>query len=222
METENIVPEEMSVSDLSVYHSPSTLGKACPPATLQEAAVIAKAIVAARVFKGKVTTEAEALLKIQKGREMGVGPIASLSSFYFLDREKMDSTIAMSSQLMAALVKNSYDHRYIVDKAEDTICVLIWQQKMDGKWEDLGKSCFTIDDAKRAGVYKSKGAWEKYPEEMCFWRALAKGFRRFTPHLAMGATVYTKEEIDDIGPDVEDAEFSVKEKLAEQSEKMNG
>jgi len=205
------VPELTPVSELSpMYNSPAVLGKPCPPVTLQEAAIIARSVAVSGAFKAVVKSEHEALLKIQLGRELGVGPVASLGAFYLLDRDAGKGKVSMSAQLMAALVNKSEDYKYTVAKADDRECIIIWTHYDSIEWVHLGDSSFSIQDAKRANLYKPAGAWQKYPEEMCFARALAKGFRRFTPHLAYGMSTYLPEEFGhDTINDVEEVEFSV-------------
>lgn len=53
-----------------------------------------------------------------------------------------------------------------------------------GKRKDTGaeySASFSLEDAKRAGIYK--GNWEKYPEDMCFARALSRIARRLFPDI---------------------------------------
>ena len=147
------VPEQPLVKDLAVvYQEPAVLGKPTPPATLAEAMELAKAIVASGSLVKPGTNPAEPLMKIQAGRELGVGPIASLNAFYMVDGK-----IAMSSQLMASLVNQSPNHRYKVGVSTKDNCEILWLEKIDDKWEELGWSQFTIEDAKRAGIYKPGG-----------------------------------------------------------------
>lgn len=54
-------------------------------------------------------------------------------------------------------------------------------------------STFTIADANRAGLVKPRSAWEKYPANMCRWRAVANGAHIVAPDVLVG--VYTPEEL---------------------------
>jgi hypothetical protein len=54
---------------------------------------------------------------------------------------------------------------------------------------------FSMEDAKRAGL-NTKDVWRQYPEEMLYWRCVAKGLRVIAPDLILG--LYTKEEMENI------------------------
>ncbi|RLF78685.1 hypothetical protein DRN32_06390, partial [Thermococci archaeon] len=51
---------------------------------------------------------------------------------------------------------------------------------------------FTIQEAERLGLTRKKN-WKEQPENMLFWRAVAKAIRRYAPDLVLG--VYTIEEM---------------------------
>ena len=55
---------------------------------------------------------------------------------------------------------------------------------------------FTIEDAKRAGLIKPKGHWEKFPGEMLRSRTTSKAIRMLCPEIVAG--YYTPEEIEDM------------------------
>ena len=48
------------------------------------------------------------------------------------------------------------------------------------------KVTFTMDDAKRAGLVKSGGAWESYPSNMLRWRALGYAADQVFPDVIGG------------------------------------
>jgi hypothetical protein len=53
-------------------------------------------------------------------------------------------------------------------------------------WSDLGKTTFTIEDAKRAELVKPDSGWVKYPQAMLFARAISTGCRTYTPDVFNG------------------------------------
>lgn len=55
---------------------------------------------------------------------------------------------------------------------------------------------FTIADAKAAGVYDTNPTYKKYPEEMFWWRCVAKAVRRIMPGIMLG--INSPEEIQDM------------------------
>ena len=51
---------------------------------------------------------------------------------------------------------------------------------------------WTLDDAKRAGLLKADSGWEKYPENMCMWRAIGFCADVVAPDVTGGLTTYLK------------------------------
>jgi hypothetical protein len=67
-----------------------------------------------------------------------------------------------------------------------------------GTRNDTGETyvaSFSVDDAKNAGLFKAGGGWDKYPEDMCFARALSRLARRLFPDVI--GTAYVEGEIED-------------------------
>lgn len=44
-----------------------------------------------------------------------------------------------------------------------------WMKRRNGKEYGL---TFTLEDARKAGIVKAKGAWETWPKQMCKWRCV--------------------------------------------------
>ncbi len=72
---------------------------------------------------------------------------------------------------------------------------------LDDKGKYIGHSChmergkkisytstFTLEDAKRAGLIKPDSGWEKYPENMCQWRAIGFCADVVAPDITSGMT----------------------------------
>jgi len=131
-----------------------------------------------------VRDASQAVVKMLAGREMGIGPIAALSSIHVVEGRP-----TAGASLLAAMVKRSGRYDYRVVTRSDAECVLEWFDA--GK--SVGMSGFNVDDAKRAGLW-GKANWNKYPRAMLFARALTEGLRVFAPDAAGGA-LYTPEEL---------------------------
>lgn len=158
-----------------------------------------------------VRDQAQAVTKILFGRELGFSPIVSMGGIHIIEGKP-----ALSSNLMATLIKRSgkYDyrikHRYPHPKNEpcpkadclmwtNSECVLAFLEKLPGvsgssKWETVGESSFTMDDAKAAGVLRPGGSWSKYAKAMLFARALSQGLRTYCPDVS-AAPIYNPEEM---------------------------
>jgi len=136
-----------------------------------------------------VRDQAQAVTKILCGRELGFSPIVSMQGIHIIEGKP-----ALSSNLMATLIKRSGKYDYRVKVWTNTECVLTFRQKDDGTWEDVGESSFTMDDAKAAGVLRAGGSWAKYPRAMLFARALSQGLRTYCPDVS-AAPIYNPEEM---------------------------
>ena len=127
----------------------------------------------------------QAIVKVLAGRELGFGPIASMTGVYIVRGKPV-----ISANLMASAVKRDPRYDYRVDELSHTICTIVFSQ--DGK--EIGKSSFSIDDAKKAGL--SGDNWNKYPRNMLFARALSNGVKWYCPDALGGAPIYTPDEMD--------------------------
>lgn len=136
-----------------------------------------------------IRDQAQAVTKILWGKELGFTPIVSLGGIHIIEGKP-----ALSSNLMATLIKRSGRYDYRVKVWTDTECTLTFREKNGAGWEDVGSSTFTIDDAKRANVVKPGGSWSKYPKAMLFARALSQGLRTYCPDVS-AAPIYSPEEM---------------------------
>lgn len=132
---------------------------------------------------------AKATMCIMTGFELGLRPAEALRSIIVVK-----GRTTFSAGFMAARIKASGKYTYAVQKHDDTICSVSFYEKIDNKMVQIGISTFTIDDARKAGLVKPGGAYEKNPSDMMFARAISRGARRFCPDLFMGAA-YTPEDM---------------------------
>jgi len=144
---------------------------------------MAKAMVDSGFFSD-VKQVAQAMVKIQAGREMGLPPFASMSGIHLVQSKPV-----LGANLIATLVKNDPRYDYRIKQADGQACILTWYES--GK--PVGESAFTIAEAQAAGL-AGKDNWKKYPSDMLFARAISRGARRYAPGLFGGAPVYTPDE----------------------------
>ncbi len=152
--------------------------------TLQQAA---KAIAASRMFRD-VRDAGQSIVKILRGRELGIGPIAAHEGIFFV-KEKL----ALSANLMAAVIKSSGKYRCTIREHTNTVCVLEFLERIDGAWVSIGCSSFSLDDAKQAGLAGGEN-WRKYPRNMLFARAISNAAKFFCADV-FSAPVYLPDEI---------------------------
>ena len=136
-------------------------------------------------FFSDVKTQAQAMVKVMAGAEIGLPPFASMSGIHIVQGKPV-----IGANLVATLVKNDPRYDYRVKQADNKACVLTWYE--GGK--PVGESSFTWDEATAAGL-TSKDNWRKYTSDMLFARALTRGARRYAPGIFGGAPVYTPDEM---------------------------
>lgn len=145
---------------------------------------LGKVLAASGYFKD-VRQEAQAIVKVLYGAELGIGPISSMMGVHIIDGKP-----AYSANIMAAAVKKSGRYTYRIRTHTDQECNIEFFEGQDS----LGVSTFTMADAQRAGL-SGKPIWKNYPKNMLFNRAMANGFRFHCPDLTGGAPAYTPEEL---------------------------
>jgi len=149
--------------------------------TMDDAERAAKAMAASGFFQDS-RDAAQAVVKIMAGREMGFGPFAAMTGVYIIQGRP-----SIGANLMAAAVKKSgrYDYR-VVEMTGEKCSIDFFQGK-----DALGRSTFTLDDAKKAGTKNI----DKFARNMLFARAMSNGCRWYCPDVFNGAAVYTPEEL---------------------------
>lgn len=151
--------------------------------TYDEAERASKAIAASGFFKESERIS-EALVKVLKGQELGIGPVTAVQEIVIVKGK-----LSMSASLVAALIKRSGRYDYRITEHTDQVCNLDFYQ--EGK--PVGPSRFSIDDAARAGLLRND-TWKNYPRNMLFSRALTNGARWYCADLFVGG-VYTPDEL---------------------------
>jgi len=132
-----------------------------------------------------VKSEAQAIVKVMAGQELGLAPFTSMSGIHIIQNKPV-----LGSNIMATLVKNDPRYDYHVKQCDDKACILEWLE--DGR--KVGEAGFTIQEAQAAGL-TTKDNWKKYTSDMLFARAISRGARRYAPGIFGGAPVYTPDEM---------------------------
>ena len=134
-----------------------------------------------------IQSQAQAVVKILAGRELGLAPLESMTNIYLVNGK-----VALQSKVISSLIKKNGKYDYKVEKLDENECTIAFFQIEGGNKVELGKSTFTIKDAARAGVV-NKDVWKNYPKNMLFARALTNGSKWYTPDAFCG---YSVEEIE--------------------------
>jgi hypothetical protein len=137
-----------------------------------------------------IKSAAQAIVKIQAGAELGIGPFQSMSGIHIISGKP-----TIGAGVMASMVKASGKYNYKVTEQTEKICSI---EFFEGK-DLIGTSTFTIEDAKKAGTKNL----DKFPRNMLFARAMSNGVKWYTPDVFAGP-VYVPEEME--FPTLPDAE----------------
>jgi len=139
---------------------------------------------------GRPISEAEAWLRMQRGRELGLQPLEALHNLYVINNR-----VALQGSVMLSLVQRSkLGHVQVqADDKQATVKVFLWEVS---KTEPIGEVTFTMKEAKQAGL-TDKWAWQKYPRDMLTWRAVARACRIYFAAL-FGGPVYVPEELSEM------------------------
>lgn len=136
---------------------------------------------------------AQAVVKVLAGRELGFGPIASMTGVHIVKGKPV-----MSAMLIAAAIKRSGKYDYKVREHTKAVCKLEFFERNvahppgPSGWTSLGESSFSADEAKDAGLGGDN--WRHYPKNMLFARAVSNGAKWYTPDI-FGGPVYTPDEL---------------------------
>ena len=175
---ETEIPEHLATSE-----SMMDVVKANPVPQEMDLMTLGRVMVASGFFKN-ATAASQAIVKILAGRELGIGPIASMVGVYIVDGK-----VSIGANLMAAALKRSGKYNYKVREHVNTACTIEFFER----GESVGISQFTIKDAEAAGV-AHKPVWKQYPRNLMFARALSNGVRWYAPDI-MAGPVYSFEEV---------------------------
>jgi len=128
---------------------------------------------------------------LAKARSMDIDPMDALNGALYY----VNGRVGMSTEAMAARMRTAgHSIQKDIQKSSPNCCVLIGKRADNG---DVWETSFSIEDAKRAGIYNDRGPWGKYPSVMCYNRAMSMMFRQLTPDLSKGAG-YTLDELKEI------------------------
>lgn len=130
-----------------------------------------------------IKTQAEAVVKIIAGKELGIAPIEAMSNIFIVNGK-----VAVMAKIVGSLIKKSEKYDYKIKELTDEGCILTFyalQEKGDPL--PIGTSAFTKADAAKAGLI-NRETYKAYPKNMYFARALSNGAKWFTPDVYCGYT----------------------------------
>jgi hypothetical protein len=168
--------------------------RAIVPTTMEEAYRLAKAVCMAGMAPKGLDTPEKAMIAIMQGMEVGLTPMASLQRIAVVNGRP---TIWGDGAI--GLVRGSGLCEYVRETIEGdgdkrvAVCVV----KRKGEAEPVTRR-FSVDDAKRAGLWGKAGPWQQFPERMLSMRARAFALRDVFADVLGG--MYLREEIEEDRP----------------------
>ena len=159
---------------------------------LTEVQTIGRAMYASGMFTD-VKSEAQAVVKIMAGRELGIPAIAAMMGINIIKGK-----VSLSANILAALIKRDdrYNYRIVTHTANE--CAIEFYEH--GKL--AYSSTFTIQDAQKAGLLDNP-VWKQYPRNMLFSRALSNGARIVCPERICGLDLVAEDDDGNALPDVQ-------------------
>lgn len=128
----------------------------------------------------------QALAIMLKGRELQIPPMQAFAQIAVIQGKP-----AIGAELMLSLIYRKYPDAPIDIVRRDAEGCVIKASRPGRKQQTEFK--FTLEDAKRADLM-GKDNWRKYPDKMCFWRAVSDMARSLYADCLMGCS-HTPEEL---------------------------
>lgn len=136
-----------------------------------------------------IKSQAQAVVKILAGKELGLSPFQSMKNIYLVGGK-----LAIMANALAAIIKNGNKYDYRIDSLTDQECKIMFLKIKGDKTEEIGISEFNFKDAAKAGL-ANKDNYKSYPKNMMFARALTNGVHFYCPDAAISWNTY--EELDE-------------------------
>lgn len=138
--------------------------------------------------EGEKQAIAKAMMVIEAGRELGLGPMLALTQL-----RVVQGKVSMSAGYLATRIKQHSRYDYVIVQLDTKTCIIdcIIDKLVVGRVE------FSLADADVAQLPKRNPTWRTYPKNMLFARAISNAARW---HFAdvMGPAQMTVEEADDL------------------------
>ena len=154
-------------------------------ASLADVLKLADTLAAARggFIPSHFTNSAQVAAVILAGRELGVGPMAALRSFYLVNGKLGMDASFVSGRMLAHGIALEW-------LRDDDECASV---RLSRAGMPPYTSTFSRADAERAGLWGS-ATWRKYPRAMLRARAITAGARAYAADCFAGS-VYTPDEL---------------------------
>lgn len=158
---------------------------------MQFAGIMAKSSIIPRDYQGN---QGNILVALQWGQEIGLAPLQAMQSIAVINGRP-----SIWGDAMLALVRGSGLLEYIKEEPTDGGCTCTLKRR--GEPFEVERT-YTVEDAKKAGLWGKQGPWQSSPKRMLQMRARAFALRDAFPDVLRG--VHIAEEAQDAPPVAKD------------------
>lgn len=166
------------------------------PVTLDEAMrfsdMLSKSQMVPKAYQGKPE---DVLVAVQWGKELGLAPLQALQNIACINGKPSVYGDAAMALVQASPVCEDIEEYFENEGTPNPVAVCVAKRK--GRKPVIAK--FSVEDAKRAGLWGKGGPWQAYPKRMMQMRARGFALRDAFPDVLKG--LITAEEAQDY-PDV--------------------
>ena len=158
---------------------------------------------------------ADVLFVILVGEFLGLNAATALMNIY-----NVNGMPTMKADLKLALAKRHPEYAGCEIDANTERCIVKMKRRNENGTEESITSTFTIDDAKRAGLFPKKDNWRNYPQRMLKARAISYAVNDLFPDIVFG--MLSSEEAQDIDQHTEKTmatEYEIIESEAETTDR---
>ena len=170
------------------------------PATLTEAITFSEMLAGSsmvpKAYQGKPQ---DVLVCVQWGYEMGLAPMQALQNIAVINGKPSVYGDAMMALVQASPVCEDIEEYFENEGTPNPVAVCVAKRK--GRKPVVAK--FSVEDAKRAGLWGKIGPWQAYPKRMMQMRARGFALRDAFPDVLKG--MITAEEAHDYPVDEKSA-----------------
>ena len=153
---------------------------------MQFAEIMSKSSIVPKDFAGN---PGNILVAVQWGMELGLQPMQAMQNIAVINGRP-----SLWGDAVIALVRASALCEYVREETFDDKAVCYVKRRN----EDEQIRIFTIDDAKKAGLFGKTGPWSQYPKRMMQMRARSWALRDVFPDVLRGMPI--AEEVQDMEP----------------------
>ena len=151
---------------------------------LRMAEIMSRASIVPKDYQGN---PGNILVAIQWGAEIGLPPLQAMQNLAVINGRP-----ALWGDAVIALVRGSG----LLESINEDITADVATCTVKRKGEPPTSRSFSVEDAKRAGLYGKQGPWQQYPKRMLQMRARAWALRDVFPDVLRG--VYVAEDAQDM------------------------